>query len=81
MDGLYSEIWQEPDGCTSLLFSGQLGDQSRNLLADGSILLKTIFAKSHFEAMTIYWEFMGWGEYVCSNEMDMQPYSEWFKEK
>jgi len=81
MDGLYLEIWQEPNGYTSLIYSGEMGDDARQLLANGSKLIKTIFAKSHFEAMTIYYEFMGWGKYTTIYERDKQPYSEWFNKK
>jgi len=37
-------------------------------------------AKSHFEAMTLYYNRMGWGEYQTEQQWDIKPYpAEWIK--
>jgi hypothetical protein len=44
-------------------------------------LIWTVEAGSHFEAMTAYYEFMGWGKYTTNQEWDYQPYPEgWAQE-
>lgn len=40
-------------------------------------LVWTVEASSHFEAMTLYWEHMGWGEYTTGyQEGNRQTYAE-----
>ena len=42
----------------------------------GASLVWTVEADSHFEAMSRYYEFMGWGEYKTDHEEDRQPYAD-----
>jgi hypothetical protein len=60
MEGMMHEIWREPEGNTACLFAGERGDGARILLEKGSLLVHTFYANSHYEAMTIYYEYMGW---------------------
>ena len=46
------------------------------MLGHGAKLIWTVEARSHFEAMTEYYKFMGWGEYTTDQAWDMQPYPE-----
>jgi hypothetical protein len=39
-------------------------------------LIWKVEAESHFEAMTAYYEFMGWGKYTTNQEWDYQSYPE-----
>lgn len=68
------EIWENPEGLTTFLVSDASSDASRNLLEPGSKLIKYIYASSHFEAMTLYYQFMDWGTYTTNFEEDKLPY-------
>lgn len=46
------------------------------LLLPGAKLVWTVEAGSHFEAMTKYYEYMGWGEYKTEFESDYKPYED-----
>ena len=73
------ELWKEKNGFT-FCFAGLLGEQVREMMEEGAILIWTVEAESHFEAMTKYYEFMDWGEYKTDFEQDKEPYSpEWIK--
>lgn len=74
---LKHELWEE-DGGTELTFclAGPRGDGARKLLSSDAKLIWTVEAGSHFEAMTKYYKFMGWGEYTTDQAWDMQPYPE-----
>jgi hypothetical protein len=79
MAKLIHEVWQAPDdpGPTVCL-AGPHGDGCRATLSPNAKLLWTFEAGSHFEAMTIYYERMGWGTYTTDQEWDMRPYpDEW----
>ena len=83
---LLLEIWQDlgegGESLPALLYAGPLGDKSRHLLGPRARLLTTIWANSHFEAMTIYYRQMGWGEYTTNQPFDYQPYpEEWLLER
>ena len=39
-----------------------------------SKLIHSFYASSHFEAMTVYYLFMGWGTYITDYESDKEPY-------
>ena len=58
------------------LDTGPAGNAARRLLVPGSRLVWTIEASSHFEAMTLYYARMGWGEYRAEHAWDWQPYPE-----
>lgn len=55
-----------------------MGDEARMTLNGDAKLIGVVEGSSHFEAMTRYYEFMGWGEYVLAFEEDRDPYpQEW----
>lgn len=68
------QVWKSPDGLTTVCFADERGDASRDLLEHGSTLIHTFSAGSHYEAMTIYYQFMGWGGYTTPFEQDKEPY-------
>lgn len=72
------ELWKDIGGeeysyYTFCLVRPQ-GDGARKLLSPQAELIWTVEANSHFEVMTAYYKFMGWGEYTTDQEWDMQPY-------
>lgn len=75
MANLMHELWEEGELSTFCL-AGPMGDGARDLLGPGAILLWTVVAESHFDAMTKYYEFKNWGEYTTEHELDRQAYSE-----
>ncbi len=76
------ELWEDADGLDLFCLAGPKGDGARKLLAAGAKLIWTVDANSHYEAMTAYYKFKGWGKYTTDQEWDMQPYpEEWVKEQ
>ncbi len=73
---LNHELWQDEEGLDTFCLSGKQGDEARKQLSPDAKLIWTIEAESHFEAMTAYYKFRGWGEYTTNQERDMQPYPE-----
>jgi hypothetical protein len=71
---LKHEVWIDPEGLTTFLLSGPEGDVARKLLEPGSRIIKYIYAGSHFDAMTQYYNFMEWGEYTTIYDEDKLPY-------
>lgn len=57
------ELWANEDGLDLFCLAGEHGNSTRNLLEPGYKLIWICEADSHFEAMTKYYEFRGWGEY------------------
>ncbi|HXM35757.1 MAG TPA: hypothetical protein VN920_11255 [Pyrinomonadaceae bacterium] len=75
---LKHELW-EKDGLNAFCLAGPQGDAARKLLGSTAKLIWTVEAVTHFEAMTEYYKFMGWGEYTTDHEWDRQPYpDEWY---
>ena len=68
------EVWEDPEGLTSLCLSDSRGNDCRNMLEPNSKLIHTFYAESHYEAMTIYYKFMDWGIYTTEYEVDKLPY-------
>ncbi|WP_295460471.1 hypothetical protein [uncultured Pseudomonas sp.] len=69
------ELWQEPEGCQTFCLAGAHGDGARALLHPDAKLVWEVEAECYFEAMTKYYEYMQWGEYVTDfPEQDMIPY-------
>ena len=82
---LTHEVWQDFDGegksLPGLCLSGALGDAFRASLGPKARLLATFEARTHFEAMTVYYRLMDWGEYTSDQAWDFQPYpEEWTNE-
>lgn len=70
------ELWDEGGGEQTFCLAGPRGDAARALLQPGSKLIWTVEASSYFEAMTLYYRYMDWGEYVTDfPELDHVPYT------
>lgn len=76
MSSLKHEVWRDEEGKTMLCYAGELGEQARQTLEPNSKLIHTFYASSHYEAMTVYYQFMDWGEYTTEFEVDKQPYNQ-----
>ena len=71
------ELWIEGEDEQTFCLAGPHGDSERSLLELGATLVWTCEASSHFEAMTKYYVYMGWGEYKSDYPVeDKKPYSE-----
>lgn len=56
--GLKHQVWKNPEGLTGVCYANSKGDNYRNLMDKGSELIHIFYASNHFEAMTIYYEYM-----------------------
>ena len=72
------ELWDDPDseGRYTFCLSGRMGDGARAHLSRSARLVWTVKASSHFEAMTLYYEHQGWGEYTTDQQWDHISYAE-----
>jgi hypothetical protein len=71
------ELWVDSDGDQTFCLAGPMGDAARRLLPEDVELTWTVDARSHDEAMTLYYEHMGWGTYSSAfPEFDKQLYTE-----
>jgi hypothetical protein len=68
------EVWMDSDGLPGLCLAGKKGNGFRQLLGHDSQLIHTFYSVSHFEAMNIYYKFMGWVNYEAQFEIDKEPY-------
>ena len=75
MTKIKHDIWNNPEELPMLCFSGELGIESRTLLEPNSKIVHSFYAESHFEAMTIYYEYMDWGVYETEFEIDKESYN------
>jgi hypothetical protein len=76
MKGIEHEVWQDTEGLTGLYRADKRGDEKCAQPEKDSKLVHSFYASSHFEAMTIYYRFMGWGSYRTDFETDKEPYPE-----
>jgi hypothetical protein len=77
---LKHELWIESDQEQTFCLAGPMGDQARASLPLDSQMIWTVNAGNHFEAMTLYYQFMGWGTYASDHEWDHEPYSDDWRE-
>lgn len=71
------ELWiDESDGEFLFCHSGPAGDEARSLLEGTPKKIWECEAESHFEAMTKYYKYQGWGEYKTTHEQDYWPYTD-----
>lgn len=71
------ELWIENDNEQTFCLAGPRGENARKLLMPEARLAWTVEASSHFEAMTKYYAYMGWGEYTTDfPEHDKKTYKE-----
>jgi hypothetical protein len=71
---LKHEVWIDKEGLTTLCLADRRGDGCRQLMDNDCKIIHTFYAESQFEAMTLYYSFMGWGEYQTNFESDKIPY-------
>lgn len=67
-------VW-ESDGCTTIINSVCPSDTDREAGA-GSVLRKTIHAKSYNDAMRQFYEWKGWGPYQPMLDENGKEYAE-----
>jgi len=51
-----------------------MGNDARALLPVSAKKVWTVSAASHFDAMTKYYAYMGWGTYTTQHPSDYEPY-------
>ncbi len=82
MARLVHEVWLDGDGLPGCCLAGPAGDGFRQLEGQGERLVHTFVAGSHFEAMTIYHEYLGREPYTTDQPRDIEPYpDEWRDEQ
>ncbi|WP_371516049.1 hypothetical protein [Kitasatospora sp. NBC_01300] len=71
------ELWDEGEEEKMFCLAGPRGDGARALLSEGARLVWTVDAASYFDAMTLYYQRMGWGTYTTEHpEWDNRTYAE-----
>ena len=84
-DGLLHELWEYvEDGGTLYTFchAGPRGEAARATLPENAQLVWSVWARSHAEAMTRYYERQEWGTYTTDQAQDVEPYpDEWIREQ
>ena len=72
------ELWDDPndEGRYTFCLAGPRGDAARAMLSPTAQLTWTVEADSHVQAMTRYYEHMGWGRYETDQAWDRQTYAE-----
>ena len=76
---LLHELWIENSGKEqSFLIAGPMGAAARELLSKDAHLKWSCWAKSHYDAMTQYYNYMAWGPY--STDYPNQDKAEYSKE-
>ncbi|CAN5339540.1 hypothetical protein BH09PAT4_BH09PAT4_09120 [soil metagenome] len=69
------ELWVDPEGLDLFCLAGTEGSAARALLPIGSTLEWSVDGESHFDAMTKYYNYRGYGQYTTSfPELDNKPY-------
>ena len=86
MAKIIHEVWEEigerGETLPGLCHASPAGEGFRKLLAANARLVRTFEAGSHFEAMTIFYRFYGWGDYTTEFAIDHAPYpQEWADEQ
>jgi len=74
MSDILHDIWEDDDGLTMLCYANELGAEPRTLLEENSRIIHSFNAHSHFDAMTKYYNYMGWGIYENHIEQDKDAY-------
>jgi len=67
-------------GEQTFCLAGPMGNDARALLPVSAKKVWTVSAASHFDAMTKYYAYMGWGTYTTQHPSDYEPYpAEWLR--
>ena len=85
-DTLIHEVWEDfgdsGESLPSLILAGPRGNDARRSLSPRAKLVTTIESCCHFDAMTAYHKFWGWGKYTTDQPWDCEPYpEEWIAEQ
>lgn len=90
MARLIHEIWQvlgdDGEALPTLCLAGPDGNGIRAMLHEEAVehgrgvpqCVGRFEAESHFEAMTIYYRRLGWGEYRTEFDQDREPYPDYW---
>lgn len=72
------ELWDDPQSPGRFMYclAGPMGDGARGQLSPEAACVWTVEASSHFEAMTLYYERQGWGEYTTDCDWAYTTYAE-----
>ncbi len=72
------ELWGDPEdeGRYTFCPAGPHGERARSMLSPSARLTWTVEADSHVQAMTLYYEHMGWATYTTDQEWDRKTYAE-----
>lgn len=72
---LIHELWtDESQGEFTFCLAGPAGNQARAMLEGKAQKIWECEAECHFEAMTKYYHFQGWGAYTTELPQDHWPY-------
>ncbi len=74
MSSIKHEVWQEEGGETMLYYARELGEQARRTVKPHAKLIHTFYASSHCQAMTIYYQFIGLGDFYNRILSGKEPY-------
>ncbi len=86
MPKLIHEVWEEIGDGGMVLHTcclvGPKGDGCRRMLSQMARMITTFEASSHFEAMTIYHQFLGREPYAAVQAWDYEPYpDDWLSQQ
>ncbi len=71
------ELWLENETEQTFCLAGPHGNGARAQLSKDARLVWSVEASSHFEAMSLYYSHMGWGEYKSDfMSEDMKSYKD-----
>ena len=71
------EIWIDKNGLHGCCLAGPEGEGFRNLLDQPAQKIHEFYASNHIEAMTYYYDYMGYGEYTTDfPDIDGREYEE-----
>jgi hypothetical protein len=70
------ELWVDRNGLDTFCLAGPMGDAARALLDQPAELVWSVEAASHFEAMTLYYEFRSRGDYTTDEAWDYVTYKD-----
>jgi len=70
------ELWDDVENGQTFCLAGPMGNDARAMLGPHARLTWTVDAASHFEAMTRYYDHMGWGTCTTDQSWDGQTYAE-----
>lgn len=77
---LIYEVWEQPDETGKMLpglvLAGLDGDAFRRILEPGARLMIRFKATSHFQAMTTYYQLVGYGEYFNDEPWSHEPHTQ-----